>query len=85
MKYFSGQDKNALKNEFLSHKAGVTKATTETLPSFCSVLGSFGVVLLLHVHVPPSHRDGYQGKALLQGPRVHHGFYIKAFLSPVLR
>lgn len=36
------------------------------------------------MYVLPSHRDGYQGKAFLQRPRVHHGFYVKAFLPPVL-
>lgn len=55
-----------------------------TLPSFCSVIGSFHIVLLLHVYIPPSHCDGYQGKALLQRPGVHHGLHIKAFLLPVL-
>ena len=57
---------------------------SRTLPSFWGVIRSLPVELLLHVYVPPSHCDGYQGKAFLQRPRVHHGFYIKAFLLPVL-
>jgi len=36
------------------------------------------------MYVPASHGDGYQGETLLQRPGVHHGFHIKAFLSPVL-
>lgn len=57
---------------------------SRTLPSFWGIIRSLPVELLLHVYVPPSHCDGYQGKAFLQRPRVHHGFYIKAFLLPVL-
>lgn len=55
-----------------------------TLPSFWGVIRSFPVALLLHVYVPPSHCDGDQRKAFLQRPCVHHGFHIRAFLSPVL-
>lgn len=54
------------------------------LPRFWAAFRAFHIVLLLQVDVPPSHGDGYQGKALLQRPGVHHGFHIKAFLLPVL-
>lgn len=55
-----------------------------TLPSFWGTVRSLHIVLLLHVYIPPSHCDSYQGKALLQCPGVHHGFHIHTFLVPVL-
>lgn len=53
-------------------------------PRLWGIVASFEIAFLLHVYVPPSHGDGYQGKALLHRPGVHHGFHIEAFLLPVL-
>lgn len=54
------------------------------LPGFWGAVRPLHVVFLLHMYIPPSYSDGYQRKALLQRPRVHHGFHVQSFLAPVL-